>query len=215
MRKRLVITYKSGRFTVALPVLTALIIWIGGALTVFALSGWNMPDWAGVLTCGTTFILALVMGSAIHKLFLRLAGLRRGELILEGDHLRWRTGRRWREVDFSQPHHVQIAAGHSGMGEPNANITLYPDVQQIHLRGAWREEILQHFPEPYFVDELATLPEEGGWGFEARADDPVARDFFFSLLECLWRNRHNNRSFQAYARYPWDRPPNRPSPTFA
>jgi hypothetical protein len=77
----------------------------------------------------------------------------------------------------------------------------------LHLHNALREEVLQHFPAPYFVEELAPTPQEGLWGFELDAADPVARDFFFSLLDHLWENRQHNERFRRFLRYPWERLP--------
>ena len=131
--------------------------------------------------------------------------------MLEGDRLRWCTGRRWHEVDFTQPHRAKIAAGTSGLSRPNAKITLYPEVQEIHLPGTRREDVLALFPEPHFVDELAILPEEGTWGFVLSANDPAAVRFFQDLLTCLWRNRKGNEYFRLWQKFPWR---HRPRPAF-
>lgn len=71
--------------------------------------------------------------------------------------------------------------------------------------------MLRVFPEPYFVDELAVLPEEGLWGFDLNAGDAAAESFFFALLQELWKNRLQNKRFQPYQRFPWGR---RPRPAF-
>ncbi len=211
MRRRLIIPYTSGFFTVVLPTLFFLIvffsIWIGIPTLLNLRWGWSIPDWFPLLTCGLGIVAGLGLAVVVYPLFLRLAEGQQGELVLEGDLLRWRIGRKRREFDFSRPHRAQIAAERSGLGEANANITLYPDVEIIHLRGVTREEVLAHFPVAYFVGEQALTPAEGLWGFEFRSEDPPAREFFFALLDCLWRNREQNSLFQLYARYPWDRQP--------
>lgn len=204
---RLTAPYKSAWFTVVLPTLIFLGVWFGLSLSILALLDWNTSDWLGMLICGGGIIPGFLVSVATYPLLKRLAGRGNGELILEGDRLSWRKGLRWHEHDFSRPHHVEIAAGHSGLNEPNASITLSPGGQMIHLRGIRREEVLRMFPEPYFVEELAILPEEGLWGFEFQADDPHACSFFTALLECLWRNRENNRYFQLYQKFPWHDPP--------
>lgn len=201
------IPYTSGWYTVVLPTLICLGVWGGLYLGILALLGWNVPGWLGVLLCFGGFIPGLAVAVVTYPFLMRLAERGRGELILEGDRLRWRTGRRWHEVDFTQPHKARIAAGTSGLSRSNATITLYPDVQEIHLPGARREDVLAFFPEAYFVDEMAVLPEEGTWGFVLSVDDPEAVHFFQDLLECLWRHREGNESFRLYRKFPWDHHP--------
>lgn len=203
--------YTSGWYTVVLPTAITLLVWAAVFLIPLALMGWTAPDWLEVLLCCGGFIPGLAVAVLTYRFLLRLAERGRGELVLEGDRLRWRTGGRWREVDFSQPHKAAIAAGGSGLGQASAVITLYPGVEKIHLRGARREDILRLFPEPWFVDELAVLPEEGTWGFELSAEDLEAVRFFSALLECLWRNREHNERFRIYQKFPWHR---RPQPAF-
>ncbi|MBC7226199.1 MAG: hypothetical protein H5T61_03080 [Thermoflexales bacterium] len=207
----LTLPYRSAWYTVLLPTLICLGVWAGLALGVPALRGWNIPGWLGALLCLGGFVPGLAAAWATYGLLLRLAERGRGEVVLEGDRLRWRTGRRWHEVDFTRPYWAGIAAGFSGLGERNACISLNPGGQEIHLKGARREEVLRLFPEPGFVDELAALPEEGGWGFVLSADDPTAVRFFNALVECLWRNRQNNERFRLYQKFPWHR---RPQPAF-
>ncbi len=208
---RLTLPYRSGWFTVVLPTLITLGVWGGLAVGIPALRGWNIPGWLGTLLCLGGFLPGLAVAVATYPLLMRLAERGRGELILEGHRLRWRTGWRWQEVDFSQPYEAQIAAGLSGLGAFNASVCFFPSGQAIHLRGARREDVLQRFPEPYFVDPLAVRPAEGLWGFELSAEDPAAVAFFSALLECLWRTRQNNRRFRLYQKFPWDR---RPQPAF-
>lgn len=208
---RLTVPYKSAWYTVLLPTLIALGVWAGVFLGGLALLSWNVPNRLGMLLCLGGFVPGLAVAVATYRFLLRLAERGRGELVLEGDRLRWRTGRRWKEVDFAQPHEARIAAGVSGLGQPSASVTLYPSAQKIFLRGAHREDVLAVFPEPYFVDELAVLPEEGTWGFDLSADDPYAARFFVALVECLWRNRQQNERFHLYQKLPWHR---RPRPAF-
>lgn len=211
MVRRVIIPYTSARFTVLLPTVLFLVvflsIWLGIPTLLNLGWGWSIPDWFPILTCGLGLIIGLGLAVVLYPSILRLTEGWQGELVLEGDRLRWRVRRKWGEFDASQPHRAQIAAGRSGLGETNANITLYPGIEIIHLRGVAREEVLAHFPAAYFVREQAITPTEGLWGFELRAEDPAARDFFFALLDSLWRNRERNGLFQLYACYPWDRPP--------
>lgn len=203
--------YMSGWYTVVLPLAITLLVWAGVVLVPLARMGWTAPGWLGMLLCFGGFISGLAAAVLTYRFLLRLAERGRGELLLEGDRLRWRIGRRWREMDFSQPHKAAIAAGFSGLGHPSASVTLYPGVERIHLRGARREDVLRFFPEPWFLDELAILPEEGTWGFDLSTEDPEAVRFFSALLESLWRNREHNERFRIYQRFPWHR---RPRPAF-
>lgn len=209
--KRVTVPYTSGWFTIILPAALFLVVflsvWIGIPTLLNLRWGWTIPTWFPFLTCGVGLVIGLGLAVMIYPLVLRLAGNRQVEVVLEGDRLSWRFGRRRRQINFRKPHKARVAAGVSGLGEANASITLYPGVEIIHLHGASREDVLRHFPLPHFVEEQAVTSAEGLWGFELRADDPVGRDFFFALLDCLWRNREQNGRFQIYARYPWDRPP--------
>ncbi|MGB9819937.1 MAG: hypothetical protein ACPLVG_01155 [Pseudothermotoga sp.] len=67
----------------------------------------------------------------------------------------------------------------------------------IHFHEGVREEILSIFPEPYFIDELSVLPEEGLWGFELSADDSEQKKFFFAMSESLWKNREKTHTVKA------------------
>ncbi len=211
MVRKVTIPYTAACSSVILPTVLFLVIFFGIGLGIpIWLSwqqGWTIPEWLPLVTLLLGVVAGLGVAVALYPLILRLAEGQQGELVLEGDLLRWRIGRKRRELDFSRPHRAQIAAGRSGLGEVNANITLYPDVEIIHLRGVTREEVLAHFPVAYFVGEQALTPAEGLWGFEFRSEDPPAREFFFALLDCLWRNREQNTTFQLYARYPWERQP--------
>lgn len=136
MRKRITIPYTSAWFTVVLPTVEFLLIWIGLPILLYNLVDWNFPDWVAFLVCGTSLVIALVACVLTYPFILHLAERGRGELVLEGDRLRWRTGRRWHEIDLAQPHEAMIAAGYSGLEEPNASITFHPGSEIIHLRGA-------------------------------------------------------------------------------
>ncbi len=208
MSKKITISYMSGFFTVILPTGIFLFVFIGLPLLLFGLLDWNFPEWIPYLSCGLSLILAFAVSILTYPLLLKLAGRGRGELVLEEERLRWRRGLRWQEVNLRQPHEASLAAGGSGLGKRHASITIHaPHEVMLHLHNALREEVLQHFPAPYFVEELALTPQEGLWGFELDAADPVASDFFFSLLDHLWENRHHNERFHRFLRYPWERPP--------
>ncbi len=204
---RLTTPYKSAWFTVILPTLIFLGVWFGVSLSILALLRWDTSDWLGMLICGGGIIPGFLVSVATYPILMRFAARGKGELILEGIRLRWRTDRHWRELDLSQSHHAEIAAGMSGLGETNASISFPPSGLMIHMLGIRREEVLRLFPEPHFVDELAILPDEGLWGFEFLAAEPTAYRFFTTLLEVLWRNREKNLYFQLYNKFPWEEPP--------
>lgn len=208
---RLTVPYKSGWYTVVLPTLITLGVWAGVFLGSLAFLDWNVPNWLGILLFFGGFVPGLAAAVLSYRFLLRLAERGRGEVVLEGDRLRWRTGRRWKEVDFAQPYKVEIAAGYSGLGEPSASITIYPEIQNFILRGVRREEVLAIFPEPYFVKEQVFLPEEGIWGFDFSANDPQAASLFADLVKSLWLNRQQNELYRLYQKFPWHR---RPQPAF-
>ncbi|MFN3742604.1 MAG: hypothetical protein ACK4VW_08050 [Anaerolineales bacterium] len=209
---RLTLPYRSGWFTVLLPTLITLGVWGGLVIGIPALLGWNIPGWLGTLLCLGGFLPGLVAAVVTYPLLLRLAERGRGEVLLEGNRLRWRSGWRWQQVDFTQPYEAEISAGASGTyAQTNACIYLRSAGQMFHLREARRNDVLELFPEPYFVDTMAVLPEEGSWGFDLSAEAPEAVAFFSALLECLWRTRQNNRYFRLYQKFPWD---HRPNPAF-
>lgn len=209
MARRVTAPYTSARFTVLIPtglfLFVFFVVWLGipGLVSL----RWGVPGWLPVLTIVPAIVTGLAAAVATYGSLRRLAGGKHGELALEGDRLRWRTGRRWREIDFSRPHRVAIAAGTSGLGEHHTSVTVLPVGLIIHFNRVSRDEVLGHFPAPHFVSEPATTSTKGLWGFEMDADDPAARDFLFSLLDTLWRNRAQNTLLQLYERYPWDRPP--------
>lgn len=202
--------YMSGWFTVILPTLEFLLVWIGLSVLIFALLDWNLSDWLGMLICGVNVVVGLAVCVVTYPFLLRLAQGGQGELELDGGRIRWRTGRRWREIDLTQPYHAEIAAGASGLGEANASVSITQGNNlylAVHFHRARRQDILRCFPEPYFVDELAVTPQEGSWGFDMEAGDPAVSEFAAGLLEVLWRQRHHNQRFTLYARFPWDRLP--------
>ncbi len=200
-------TYISGWFTVGIPLILTFLIWFGIPLFVLSQMGWNASDWLMFLLCGTSLVLALALNVAIYPLLMRQAQRGQGELHLEGSRLRWRTGLRWKEVDFSRPHWAEINAGASGLGEANASIVLQPGGAAFHLRGARRREIVQAFPAPSFIGEMAVVPEEGLWGFSLQADAPAERGLFLSLLQVLWQHRGQNKLYHIFSKFPWDTPP--------
>ncbi len=199
--------YTSGWFTVVLPTVGFLLLWVGPVLLVLALLGWSAPWWLVALLVVLGIPASLAACVWTYQLLLRLAERGSGELRVEGNRIRWRTGARWRRVDLSRPYTAGIAAGTSGLARPNASVSFTETGLLIHLRGGRREEVLAAFPQPYFVEELAVTPEEGLWGFELDAQDPgdVAR--FLELVEALWRTRGANRRYATFCRFPWDTPP--------
>jgi len=213
MSKSVTAPYTAARFTVVLPtglfLLVFFAIWLG--IPALLSLRWNIPGWLALLTLPPAVVAGFATAVVAYGPLLGLAEGKRGELVLDGDRLCWRTGRRWREVDFSRPHRVAVAAGRSGLGKAHANITIFPLVEILHLHGISRDEVLRHIPAPYFVSEVAPTSTEGLWGFELRADDPAGGDFVRSLLDTIWRNRARNALFRLYERYPWDR---RPEPSF-
>ncbi|WP_165276185.1 hypothetical protein [Thermotoga sp. Ku-13t] len=135
-----------------------------------------------------------------------------GTLSFEDEQLEYRIGKRKGKIDLKRPYDARIRAGSSGVGKLAAQIDFPQAGLIIHLHGAIRQEVLNTFPEPYFIDELSILPEEGLWGFTFTANDPEQKRFFFTLLEHLLKNREKNTYFQDYAHYPWYR---EPSPAFS
>lgn len=216
---RLTLPYRSGWFTVLLPTVITLGVWGALCLGIPALLHWDLPGWLGTVLCLGGFLPGLAAAVASYPLMVRLAERGQGEVILEGHRLRWRTGRRWHTVDFTQPYEAEICAGSTGTfarpphpGQTNACVVLRSaNHQKFHLPNAERVDVLNLFPEPYFVNTIAVLPAEGSWGFVLPADDPRAVNFFSALLECLWRTRQNNKYFCLYQKFPWDR---RPDPAF-
>jgi len=203
----------SGWFTVGIPLLLFLLLFIGLPILITALRGWNVPEWLGISLYVLGCLLGIGVNFAIYPLLVKIAQRGEGELALEGERLRWRRGRRWQEVDLNQPYWAEIAAGISGTGaETNASITLRPGRQMFHLRGAMppevmRQEVLRAFPEPYFVAEMAITPAEGLWGFNLQAEDTSQRAFFYDLLAALWRTRQNNEYYRLFRKFPWETPP--------
>lgn len=204
--------YRSGWFTVVLPTVEFLVLWVGPVLLVLALLDWQAPGWLVALLVILGVPASLAACVVTYPLLLRLAARGAGELRIEGDRIRWRAGRRWHRVDLSRPYTAQVAAGESGLGRRNASVAFAETGLLVHLRGARREEVLAAFPEPHFVDELAVTPEEGLWGFELDAQDPGDAARFRGLVEALWRTRERNLRYRTFARFPWDTPPR---PAFA
>ncbi len=198
--------YRSGWFTVVLPTLEFLLLWPGLSVLVLALMGWRSPGWLAALVVVLALPASLAACVATYPLLLRLAGRGRGGLLLRGERIRWRAGRRWHQVDLTRPYRARVAAGASGRGAANASVSFAETGLIVHLRGAGRDEVLRDFPEPFFVDELAVTPEEGLWGFELDAHDPAGRALFGQLLEALWRSRDRNARFRTYSKFPWSRP---------
>lgn len=203
--KVLRIPYKSGWFTVVIPTLTFLVVWLGSFVLILALLNWQASDWLGMaLFCGG-IPLGFAAAVVTYPLVMRLAAHGRGELHLEGALLRWRSGRRRHQLDLAQGHYAEIAADDSATAltlsdERKAYVNLY-------FYGLGRQEVQSLFPAPFFIDELVVTPSMGSWGFETTVDDPSARDFAVTLLEVLWSQRQENRYFRVYEKFPWERQP--------
>jgi hypothetical protein len=199
--------YTSGWFTVVLPTLGFLILWPGISVLVLALLRFRAPGWVAVVVVILALPASLALLVKAYPLLLRLAAGGRGELRIEGERIRWRTGRRWRRIDLARGYDARIAAGSSAQGEPNASVSFREAGLLVHLRGGRHEEVLEAFPEPAFVDELAVTPEEGLWGFVLDGRAPADRALFTELLEALWRTRGRNALYRTFSRFPWSTPP--------
>jgi hypothetical protein len=81
--KALKVPYMSGWFTVVIPTLTFLMVWFGSSLLVLALLEWNVPDWLGMLICGSGIFPGLIVSILVYPLLLRLASRGQGWLSLE------------------------------------------------------------------------------------------------------------------------------------
>lgn len=202
--KSIRIPYKSGWYTVVLPTLLFLAVWGGTTAAILAALGWSAPGALGVLICGVGVLPGLAAAVALYPLLLRLAERGRGELWLEGTRLGMRRGLRRRTIDLARPHRARIAADATA-----AALTLQNKPTYLHIvfRGLSRRRVLALFPAPYFIDDLVITPEMGSWGFDGTVGDPRVEDFALLFLETLWQQRHQNRSYLLYARYPWERPP--------
>jgi len=82
--KVLKVPYKSGWFTVVIPTLTFLILWLGSFLLILALLDWNVSDWMGLLIFGSGILLGMVVSVLVYPFLLQLAKSDRGELHLDG-----------------------------------------------------------------------------------------------------------------------------------
>jgi hypothetical protein len=198
------VPYKSGWFTVIIPTLTFLTVWFGSFLLALALLGWNVSDWVGMLLCAGGILPGLIVSAAIYPLLLRLAARGQGRLSLEGPTLRWRIGFRQGKINLAQPHDARIAADPTGAGLTLQGNKAYVN---IHFRGLPRQDVLEFFPAPFFVDDVFITPEMGSWGFDTAVDDATVRDFAVALLETLWGQRQKNRHFLLYQKFPWSRCP--------
>lgn len=200
--------YISGRQTVMVVLLEFLLIWIGLPVLVFSLLGWKVSGWVIFLGFIGSLILAFVVCVKTYGLVMSFAKEKYGTLSFENDCIEYQIGKRKGKIDLKKPHDVKICSGSSGLGKPSAQIDFRQTGLIIHLYKAMREEVLDVFSDPYFVEELSVLPEEGLWGFELLADDSEQKKFFFTMLESLWKNREKNTYFQSYAHYPWYQKPN-------
>ncbi len=218
MKRNLHLPYISGWFKVGIPVLIFFLLFLGLPILIMALLKWSLPAWLGISLYVLGCLLGFGVNIALYPFLVGIAPRGEGEVALEGEHLRWRRGRRWCEVDLSRSYWASIAAGTSGTGtETNASIDLASGggdgspAMMFHLRAANRLQVLEAFPEPYFVDAMAITPEEGLWGFNLRAEEAPQRAFFYDLLTVLWRTRDNNEYYRLFRKFPWETPPR---PTF-
>lgn len=202
--------YKSGWFTVVIPTLTFLTVWLGSFLLTLALLGWNVSDWVGMLLFFGGIPLGFIVAVATYPLLLRLADRGQGRLSLEGTILRWQTGsRQSKTIDLAQSHFAQIDADPTCTG-----LTLQTDKTLVNLYfyGLSRQRVLDILPAPDFVGELVVTPTMGSWGFEVTVDDPSVEDFAMNLLQMLWSQRQKNRYFLLHEKFPWN---HSPQPTFS
>ncbi len=203
---RVKVPYISAWFTVILPTAEFLVLWIGLSLLIIWRLGWNVSDLLGCAIWGGNVVVALAACVATYPLLMRIASSLStrmgGELLLEGDHLRWHRGSRRGEIDFARPHHAKLEADRS-----YALVSINHGEVEVHLAGFPREQVLEVFPDPCFVGTLPISPAMGSWGYTLSMENPDHAPFFRALLETLWRNRTQNRRFLLYQKFPWDRPP--------
>ncbi|MGJ8455627.1 hypothetical protein ACSFC1_10015 [Pseudothermotoga sp. U03pept] len=202
------VVYISGRFTVLIPLLGFLLVWIGLPVFVFSLLRWQIPGWTIFLGFVGSLVLALAFSVFTYGPLMKLAKARYGILAFEDGVLTYKIGRHKGTIDLKKPHELSISAGISGRGKSTAQIDFRNTKLIIHLYGTTREKVLRVFPESYFIDELSVLPEEGLWGFVLSEDEPEQKRFFFAVLESAWQNREKNKYYQAFAHYPWHEKPN-------
>lgn len=203
--------YVSGKFTILIPTLEFLSVWIGLPILVFSLLRWQVAGWAIFLGFVGSFVLALALSVLTYGHVKALSRKKYGSLALENEVLTYQIGKRRGTIDLKKPHELAICAGISGTYEPVAQLYFRKVGLIVHLYGASREEVLSVFSEPYFVEELSILPEEGLWGFKLLADEPEQKRFFFAILESAWRNREKNEHYKIFAHYPWHE---KPKPAF-
>lgn len=210
MKHHIKTTYISGWYTVGIPLIIFFLFFLGLPIAIMVLYRWNIPAWAGISLYIIGCVLGVAVNVVVYPVILKLANRGEGELTLENKLLCWRKGKMWHELNLHEPYHAEISCGASGLGKDNASVSFKHSEVIIHFRGAQREEILQLFPEPYFLNDLAVTPEKGLWGFNLSADDDAARSFFHELLEDLWATRYNNAHYNLYCKFPWHSTP-RPS----
>ncbi len=206
MTRTLRTRYTSSLFTVTLPLLIFLAVW-AGVYFLPILLGWPLSDWAGLLLCGAGVVLGLLVSVVTYPSLMKLAEHGRGEVALEGTVLRWRSGRRRRQLDLAGPHRAAIAADSGSTKVSLEDASSHETLANIFVHGLSRREALALFPAPHFVQDLVVSPYMGSWGFEASATDPEVRDFAVNLVRILWEHRQQNGRFLLYAKFPWDHTP--------
>lgn len=86
--------YRSGWFTVVLPTLEFLVLWLGTFFLVLVVADWTLPDWVGMLAFFLAIPFALAACVPSCRLLRALAERGRGVVMLSGSRIRWRQG--WR-----------------------------------------------------------------------------------------------------------------------
>ncbi len=202
--------YTSGWYTVGLPVIEFFAVWWGLSAFFFAMLNWNTSGFIAFLIITGTLVAAIVSCALTYPALMKMADRGSAELIVEGNSIIRRHGRKTHAIDLSHPYRCEISAGMSGLGNLNATI----DLQQgdsasltVHLHNALRDAVISEFPAPWFVDALAITPSEGSWGFELENTDPQSSTLFNRLLRLLWATRFQNSLFMIYSAFPWDTPP--------
>lgn len=192
--------------TAIIPTLITLFIWAGVFLIPLIMTNFTLPKWFWIILFIGGFIIGLIVAVLSYNLVLKTAKLNRSELILNDCRLKLQRGKVTQEIDFSNPHRVNIAAGLRGNDISGAGISIDPFDIVININGISREEVIRLFPDNSFVADFVPSGEGAGLGFELSADQESI-SFFKGLLECLWKNREQNEYFQIFHKFLWDRQP--------
>lgn len=207
-------TYIRGFFTGGIPLIIFFIIWLGGFFLFGFLTHWKMPGWLYTLLFLGLPILALLINVFIYPYLYHLASAKQKEVILEGSYLTISSGRKEYKIDLNYPYYADIRAGSTGTGEQNwlsVNISQNKKEVYIHLSGIRREQVIEAFPDSFFVGTMPITPYEGTWGFVMDATTEGHSEISLALLKELWRTYGNNKRYQIFQKFPWYAPP---SPAF-